>query len=60
MDKNTEKVQKLEETTSELAITDEKLTIMMEAKAMDKQIRIRGLPEQKGEDIYLKNGGNTI
>lgn len=64
MSKNIETVQKLEEVTKELEIktkeltmADEKLSIMVEALSMDKQLRIRGLPEEKGENIYKKVAG---
>lgn len=59
--KNTEKIFKIEELTSDLekksrdlTRAEERLMIMIEAKAMDKQLRIRGLPEEKGENIYKK------
>lgn len=59
--KNTEKIQKVEELTKELgkksqelAMADERLEIMIEAKAMDKQVRLRGLSEEKGRNLYKK------
>lgn len=55
-----EKIQKIEELTSDLekktrdlTLAEERLT-MIEAKTMDKQLRMKRSPEEKGENIYKK------
>lgn len=50
-------MQNLGKKTKELAMAGEKLNIMIEAMTMDKQLRIRGLPEEKWENIYKKMAG---
>lgn len=62
--KNADKIQKVEDLTSELdkktqelALADERLSIMIEDRSMDKQLRIRGLVEEKGKNLYKKIAG---
>lgn len=58
---NTEKIQGLETQTEqtnkkleELSEENEKLQILLEAKPMDRQIRLRGIKDEKDEDTYQK------
>lgn len=61
LQENSKKLQEVETLTididkrvAELTEENERLKILLEAKSMDKQIRIRGIPEEKDEMITQK------